>query len=76
MAEPYRWGDVPPPAAMRLRKRREFRGSELFALGKARRGMRYEADVAATALRLASPPPLLGESPPAAPDALAQKHSQ
>lgn len=44
MAEPYRWGDVPPAPALRIRSRREFRTSSLYARMKRGRIDRAEAE--------------------------------
>lgn len=54
MADPYRWGDVPPPAALRIRSRREFRASSLYARVKRGRIERAEVEAEANPLSRAA----------------------
>lgn len=49
MANPYRWGDVPPPASQRIKARREYRASQFFAGLKARRGEAFDLERVPTA---------------------------
>jgi hypothetical protein len=64
MASPYRWGDVTPPRALELKRRREYRGSEFFARVKARRGEEFDQERAATS---SAPRPSLSVVAPIAP---------
>ena len=42
MDKPYRWGDVTPPAVLVIKKRRQYRGSQLYQTIK--RGRRDKAE--------------------------------
>lgn len=46
MAEPYRWGDVAPPAVQAMKGRRRYRASEFFGSLKRYRRERLEAEQA------------------------------
>lgn len=47
MAKPYRWGDVPPQSVERVKARRVYRASALFAGIKQARGEQFDAERAA-----------------------------
>jgi hypothetical protein len=51
MANPYRWGDVTPARALELKRRREYRASQLFSGLKARRGEAFDLERASTTCR-------------------------